>query len=150
MPPEYRLIPVRANDIDALKDYVEALYRLDEDFDAMVNIHEGVQTLLRNEQLVTAYFIRRGDDRIGYVILTKYHSVEKGGLTFYIDELYVESKHRRHGVGAEVMNKIVEIARTSGAKALWAQAEPYNDAAKKFFEGQGFHVNPYVNFERQV
>ncbi len=145
-----KLVKVYAMELDALKEYVEALYRLDEDYESMVNIEEGVKSLLRNEGLATAYFIKRGEERIGYVILTRYHSVEKGGLTMYIDELYVEDKFRRQGIGALILHEILEIARIQGAKTLWAQSEPHNKAAQSFFTAQGFQVSPYINFERPL
>jgi ribosomal protein S18 acetylase RimI-like enzyme len=84
------------------------------------------------------------------VILTKYHSVEKGGLTVYVDELYVESHFRRRGIGRKIMEKIIEITRALDAKTLWAQSEPYNTAAQAFFLSQGFRPNPYLNFERPI
>src|SRR5690606_22936036 len=107
---EIRLVRVNPSENETLKEYVAALYTHDEDYDSMVNIEEGVNSLLRNETLATPYFIKRGDERIGYVILTRYHSVEKGGLTFFIDELYVEERHRRGGVGSAIMTRILEIA----------------------------------------
>lgn len=147
---DVRLVRVFSTEIETLKQYVAALYEHDNDYDSMVNIEQGVSSLLRNENLAHPYFILRGPERIGYVILTKYHSVEKGGLTFYIDELYVEPQLRRSGVGKVILKRIEEIARAAGAKTLWAQAEPYNDAACSFFESQGFRRNPYLNFERPL
>lgn len=142
-----RLIKVFASEQEALRQYIEALYRHDEDFDSMVNIAEGVNSLLKNEHLATPYFIKCGEERIGYVILTRYHSVEKGGLTIYIDELLVEEQFRRQGVGKAILSSIREIAKADGAKHLWAQSEPYNDAAQHFFKSQGFRENPNKNFE---
>jgi diamine N-acetyltransferase len=150
MKKEIKLVKVFATEIEALKDYVEALYRHEEYVDSLVNIENGVRSLLRNEALATPYFIKAGEDRVGYVILTKYHSVEKGGLTIYIDELYVEEQKRRHGVGKEIMDQILEIAKNQGAKTLWAQTESYNDPAQKFFVSRGFKQNPNLNFERPL
>ena len=147
---EIRLVKVFATEMEALKEYIEALYRYDESYDAMVNIEEGVRGLLRNENLATPYFIKMGEERIGYVILTRYHSVEKGGLTIYIDELYVEDRWRRHGVGRKILDQILEIARAEGAKTLWAQTEPFNEPAQRFFRAGGFQLNPYLNFERPL
>lgn len=144
---DVRLCRVHSTEMDALKQYIEALYRDDDDYDSMINIEEGVKSLLRNELLATAYFIRRNEERIGYVILTKYHSVEKGGLTIYIDELYVQNQFRRNRVGKTILDRIKEIAREQGAKHLWAQTEPYNEGAQRFFESEGFSVNPYKNYE---
>lgn len=150
MEKEVRLIKVVASEMDVLKEYIEALYRHDEDYDSMIHIEEGVKSLLKNENLANSYFIKLSDEKIGYVILTRYHSVEKGGLTMYIDELYVESRMRRRGVGKLIMAEILEIARSNGAKTLWAQTETYNDAAQDFFTSQGFRLNPYLNFERPL
>ena len=133
--------------MEALKEYIEALYRHDEDYDSMVNIEEGVKSLMKNEALATAYFIRSGEERVGYVILTRYHSVEKGGLTIYIDELYVEESKRRGGIGKVILGQIRDIAREWGARHLWVQAEPHNDAAQRFFMSEGFRVDPNKNFE---
>jgi len=149
-PESVRLAKVYSTEMDALKDYIEALYRHDKDFDCLIHIEDGVKSLLRNESLATPYFIRRSDERIGYVILTRYHSVEKGGLTIYIDELYVEDRFRRLGVGKEIMNEILSIARAQGAKTLWAQSETHNLPAQAFFTSQGFRVDPMINFERPL
>jgi len=147
---EVSLVKVNPSEMDFLREYVEALYAHDEDFDAMVFIEDGVKSLMRNEHLATAYFIRSGEERIGYTILTRYHSVEKGGLTVFIDELYVEEPFRRSGVGRSVMSRITELAKNEGARALSVQAEPYNQAAHSFFTGHGFQPNPNLNFERQL
>ena len=82
--------------------------------------------------------------------MTKYHSVEKGGLTVFIDELYVDEKARRHGIGKKVMPQIFEIARNWGAKTLWAQTEHYNEAAQAFFRHEGFVRNRNYNYEKPL
>lgn len=147
---EITLVKVEAQETALLKDYVEALYRHDEDFEAIVNIEEGVKSLFQNAQLATPYFIKQGNEKIGYVILTRYHSVEKGGLTLYLDELYVEERFRRQKVGQKIMPKIIEIAKKEGAKSLWANTERHNEAAQHFFKNCGFRQNKYLNFERPV
>ena len=150
MDADIKLVKVFTTEMEALKQYIEELYRHDEDYDSMVNIEEGVKSLLKNEQLATPFFIKTGEERVGYVILTRYHSVEKGGLTVYIDELYVENRMRRRGVGKQILNKVFEQARSMGAKTVWAQAEPYNTAAQQFFRSNGFQPNHYLNFERPL
>lgn len=147
---DVRLHRVYPTQLETLKNYVIELYRHDEDYDSMVNIEEGLKSLFRNEVLATPYFIKSSEERIGYVILTRYHSVEKGGLTIYIDELFVEEHFRRHGIGRKIMAQILEIAKNEGAKTLWAQTETVSEAAQSFFKSQGFSENPYKNFERPL
>lgn len=149
-PSNIELITVSPNESELLKDYVEALYRFEGDFEAIVNIEEGVKSLFKNEALATPYFIKQGNEKIGYVILTRYHSVEKGGLTIYIDELYVEERFRRRGVGKTILDEVVNIARREKAKALWANTEHNNEGSQRFFKNAGFRQNKYLNFERQI
>lgn len=145
-----KLIPVKTSETEALKDYIQELYTFDSKSEAMKNIEEGVRSLMKNEALASPYFIKLNEERVGYVILTKYHSVEKGGLTVFIDELYVDEKARRKGIGKKVMSEIFEIARNWGAKTLWAQTEHYNEAAQAFFRHEGFVRNRNYNYEKPL
>lgn len=144
------LVQVKPEESQLLKDYIEALYRFEEDLEAIVNIEEGVKSLFRNTALATPYFIRQGAEKMGYVILTRYHSVEKGGLTIYIDELYVEDRFRRRGVGKLILDEVVKLAKAEKAKALWANAEHNNEGSQRFFKNAGFRRNTYLNFEREL
>jgi len=145
-----QLVKVNPQESELLKDYIEALYRFEGDFEAIVNIEEGLKSLFRNEVLATPYFIKQGQEKIGYVILTRYHSVEKGGVTIYIDELYVEERFRRRGVGKTILDEVVKIAQKEKAKAIWANTEHNNPGAQQFFKSAGFRQNRYLNFERAV
>ncbi len=144
------LIKVSLQESELLKDYIEALYRFEEDYESIVNIEEGLKSLFKNEALATPYFIKQGPEKIGYLILTRYHSVEKGGLTIYIDELYVEERFRRRGVGKTILDEVVSIAQKEKAKALWANTEHNNEGAQRFFKSAGFRQNRYLNFERAI
>lgn len=147
---DLHLVRVYATEEEELSRYVEALYQHDDQVDSLVNIREGVKSLLRNDALATPFFIRDGDKKIGYVILTRYHSVKKGGLTIFIDELFVEPEHRRKGAGKKIMKDIFEIARVEKAKTLWATTESFNEAAQQFFLNQGFRPDASKAFERPV
>lgn len=48
-----KLTRVYSSEMDTLREYIEALYKHDEDFEAVINIEEGVKSLLRNESLAT-------------------------------------------------------------------------------------------------
>ena len=144
------LVKVTPKESVLLQDYIEALYRFEGDFESIVNIEEGLKSLFRNEALATPYFIKQGTEKIGYLILTRYHSVEKGGLTIYIDELYVEERFRRRGVGKTILDEVIKIAQREKAKALWANTEHNNPGAQQFFKTAGFRQNRYLNFERAV
>lgn len=150
MEKEVCLVPVRASEEGVLKSYIEALYEHDGHVDSFINIKEGVDSLLRNDALATPYFVKKGEIKVGYVILTRYHSVKKGGLTIFIDELFVEPEHRRQGIGKKMMHEILDIARGESARTLWAETEPFNEAAQSFFRSQGFRATTGRNFELPI
>lgn len=150
MPESIQLVPVQSTQSEALKNYIVALYEDAGDVDSIKNIEEGVNSLLKSQSLAEAYFVKQGETRIGYTILTKYYSVEKGGLTMYIDELYVEEKHRRRKIGSAILERVLAIAKNEGVKTLWAQTESHNQGAQDFFTGHGFVKNTSLNFERQM
>lgn len=150
MKQEVRLIKVNSSETETLKDYIQELYTFESKSEEMKNIEAGVRSLMKNEAMAAPFFIKLGDERVGYVILTKYHSVEKGGLTVFIDELFVDEKARRHGIGKKVMPEIIEIAKGWGAKTLWAQTEHYNEAAQAFFRHEGFVRNRNYNYEKPL
>ncbi len=150
MKQEIKLVRVDSSETATLKEYVQKLYTFDSKSGATKNIEAGVSSLMTNESLATPFFIQLNGERVGYVILTKYHSVKKGGLTIFIDELFVEEKARRHGIGKKVMPEIIEIAKDWGAKTIWAQTEHYHDAAQAFFRHEGFVRNPNYNYEKPL
>ncbi len=137
-PSSLRLSEARESEIDTLSDYIAELYQQSDELESLVNIQDGVQTLMRQPSLATAYFIMKGSDRIGYVILTRYLSVKKGGLVFFIDELFVDPEYRKKGVGSKILEEVVAIARDRGARVLWVQVEPQNESAIRFFTHRGF------------
>ena len=141
-----RLVRVFPQEWQTLKEYVVALYQYDEKFDSLIHVEDGVKSLFRYPQLVSPYFIKNGMERLGYVILTRYHSIEKGGLIFFIDELYIEHPFRRNGIGRIAMKQIFEMAREEGIRALSVQVEPLNEGSKIFFEQHGFRLEQNRNF----
>ncbi len=141
-----RLVRVFPQEWQALKEYVIALYQHDDKVDSLIHIEDGVKNVFRYPHLVTPYFIKQGMEKLGYVLLTRYHSIEKGGLIFFIDEFYIERSSRRQGVGRVILKQIEVIARGEGMKAISVHVGPFNEGAKSFFEGQGFSLDLKRNF----
>jgi GNAT superfamily N-acetyltransferase len=58
-----------------------------------------------------------------------------------VAELFVSRSHRRTGIGADLMRRMVEAARHSGASLLYVSAAP-TESAVNFYVSQGFRVTP--------
>jgi GNAT superfamily N-acetyltransferase len=58
-----------------------------------------------------------------------------------VAELFVSRSHRRTGIGAELMRRMAEASRRSGAGRLYVSAAP-TESAVNFYLSQGFCVTP--------
>lgn len=65
-------------------------------------------------------------------------SVEKGGITFWIEELYVAPAARRTGVARTILRWLVAEGQKVGARALELEVVPTQAAAFALYRGFGF------------
>ena len=69
-----------------------------------------------------------GDTPAGYALLQKTYSREAGGLTIWIDEIYLRPAFRGKGLAKELF----ALAHTLGAKRLRLEVEPENTRANRY------------------
>jgi len=92
-----------------------------------------------------AWLFSAGSELAGYVILTLGYSFEYRGREAFVDELYVEEKFRRRGVGRRAMEFVEERARELGVNAIHLEVDRVNDAASGLYRRAG-----YVDHDRYL
>jgi ribosomal protein S18 acetylase RimI-like enzyme len=92
-----------------------------------------------------AWLFSSGSELAGYVILTLGYSFEYRGREAFVDELYVEEKFRRRGVGRRAMEFVEERARELGVNAIHLEVDRVNDAASGLYRRAG-----YVDHDRYL
>lgn len=75
-------------------------------------------------------------EEVGYVEL----SHERWNNRVRVSNLWVAEDRRRAGVGAALMARAVEEARTAGARALVLETQSCNDPAIRFYRKNGFSL----------
>jgi GNAT superfamily N-acetyltransferase len=62
------------------------------------------------------------------------------GLTrsLYLKELYVRESHRREGIGDQLMQALIEVARDNHCSRIEWTTDDDNDTAQRFYEKLGF------------
>ena len=85
---------------------------------------------------IFGYFIKKGSDTAGYILLAEYYSQEAGGRVIWIDELYVRSACRGGGLGRAAIEEIMSIFKDAAAFRL--EIEPSNSGAKRLYQRLGF------------
>ena len=56
---------------------------------------------------------------------------------FHLDDLCIDSKYRRQGIGEALYQKVVEVAKVNDCYEITLNAWPGNEAALKFYEKMG-------------
>jgi len=138
-------------DIDILvslsrKTFYESFHHLNkpENMDAYMDkafAFERLLSELRNENS-EFYFLQNDKEIAGYLkINMKEAQTEfKGDSSLEIERIYISESYQSNGYGTDLLNKVKEIAATSGVKYIWLGVWEKNPAAIRFYERNGFNV----------
>jgi ribosomal protein S18 acetylase RimI-like enzyme len=98
----------------------------------------------QNVMLVTT----AGDDPVGFLLAYSLDRVDGDRPMVCLYEIGVAETHRRRGVGAALIEKLLHLSADSGATKLWAVTERDNEAATHLYERTG--ARPAENGEEVV
>lgn len=128
------------------------------------NIESYLKDAFTNEELKKElnhphslfYFIYLNDDLAGYLkINTQDAQTEAmGEYSLEIERIYILNHYQGHGLGSQLLNFALEIAKTEDIDYVWLGVWEKNESAIGFYEKAGF--NPidshafYMGVERQI
>ena len=103
--------------------------------------HDKLLSELQNENS-EFYFAMEGDEIIGYfkINMKEAQTEFKGDTSLEIERIYISDGHQGKGYGTQLLNKVKEVAATSGVKYIWLGVWEKNPAAIRFYERNGFDV----------
>jgi GNAT superfamily N-acetyltransferase len=85
---------------------------------------------------------------IGFISLLIRHSLEELGKIGIIDELVVNEKFRREGVGEKLLKEIIKLAKQNACKALSLTSGFHRKGAHKFYEKNKFRKVAYEIYKK--
>lgn len=142
----------RASDLDSLSMLVEEYWRFEsiDGFDAT-----RVQSLLRSliaEPLVGTVWVAENGERLaGYLVAVTVFSLEHGGTTAEIDELFVRPACRGSGAGLALLQAAEAHAAESGCRNISLQVGVTNAGARRFYRRAGYaERNGYDLLEKDL
>lgn len=97
----------------------------------------AVEHLVSHPSAGQIVLIRSGNQLRGYALLIPYWSNEFGGILLFVDELFVSSAYRNHGIGRRFF-LYLEQKRPFDAVALALEVGPDNRSARRLYESLGF------------
>lgn len=103
--------------------------------------HEAAfKELMRSDVYLECYIFEVDSKIAGYSLLDKMYSREVGGLVVWVEELYVRSDFRCHGIG----NKFFDyLEKNVPASRYRLEIEPDNTRARALYERRGYKTLGY-------
>ena len=88
---------------------------------------------------------REGGKIVGMATLTL--ATRISGLSARMDDVVVDASQRGKGVGKSLCEKIIERARTRGARSLHLTSRPSREAANKLYQKLGFRLHETNSYQ---
>ncbi len=70
---------------------------------------------------------------VGHAVLTVRYTMEHGGLSGYVDDLFVRPSFRRRGVASGLLREVFQDCRARGCKAVQVEVGGANVAARAVY-----------------
>lgn len=106
------------------------------------HFEQGFDEMMRSDVYVQGYMLVCDGNNVGYCVTMKTYSVEAGGITIWIDELFVLEEYRSKGLGRELF-KYIEENGDKKLRRIRLEVELENGRAISFYKKMGFEPAPY-------
>ncbi|RYX80890.1 GNAT family N-acetyltransferase [bacterium] len=126
-----------AADIPILVEMMEEFYA---ESNFPLDLHWSRNTfaaLIANETFGTIWLINYEDIPIGYSVLAVQFSMEYGGLSGSIEDLFIRPTHRRQGAGRCALETLLDACEERGLVAVQVETGPANKPAQLLYETYG-------------
>jgi ribosomal protein S18 acetylase RimI-like enzyme len=99
----------------------------------------SILTILKTPSVGRLWLIRgKQGEPVGYLYLAFYFSIENGGRTAFVDELFVQEAYRSAGLGSRALQEILKEAAEMGLGVVQLEVERLNVRAAALYKRLGF------------
>ena len=106
------------------------------------HFEQGFDEMMRSDVYVQGYMLVCDGNNVGYCVTMKTYSVEAGGITIWIDELFVLEEYRSKGLDRELF-KYIEENGDKKLRRIRLEVELENGRAISLYKKMGFEPAPY-------
>jgi len=89
-------------------------------------------------------YVTKDEKVIAFCNYALINSLWQEGTNVYIYALVVDESYRGLGIGTEIINEVIHIARKQGAKRVELDSGFQRELAHKFYEKLGFEKRSYL------
>jgi ribosomal protein S18 acetylase RimI-like enzyme len=101
-------------------------------------VRAALSGLLKDRRRGTILVARSADGLAGMAILAFCWTVEHGGQSAWLDELYVREELREQGLGGRLLDEALREARRFGCAAVDLEVDQDHERAERLYRRRGF------------
>ena len=140
------LRPITADDRETYIAFAKAFYASEAVCHAISekNICDAFESFVDGNPFAECYIVTDNGESAGYVLCAKTYSQEAGGMTMWIDEIYVSPEHRGKGLGSAALIYIEGKCANEGYRRMRLEYTKENEGAHKLYKSLGYGDLPYL------
>lgn len=104
-------------------------------------ISDNINVAVSDNDMLTGYVFREGDEIVGFSYVTCYYETEVGGVCAQILDLYIDEKYRGRGFATQYFNFLFD--KYSYAKRFRLEVVKDNEKAINVYKRMGFKEISY-------
>lgn len=137
--------PAKQGDEHAIMSLIQALANYEKAPDEVVNTAENLGLHLFEEKICDALVVEKDEQIIGFALFYTNYSTWKGKC-LYLEDFFILPEHRQGGIGSQLFDRVVEIAKKRGVKRMDWQVLDWNEPALNFYKKKNAVLDPeWVN-----
>lgn len=84
----------------------------------------------------------------GYAMTAQNYTTEYGGISVWLEDLYIEPQYRRQGIASKFLSFMEEYYPQAVRFKL--EVEKENEAAIASYQNNGYHISPYIEMTKEI
>jgi GNAT superfamily N-acetyltransferase len=111
------------------------------------SVREVIEKIIADERLGFILVATVGDGKpVGVALGSAFLGVEHGGVSGWLEELYVRPAWRQRGLGARLVSEVIRQARARGWRALDLEVEAGHERVVSLYFRHGFQPRTRSRF----
>ena len=139
MKPNIRI--AKRSDVPAIFALIQELALYEKAPEQVTNTAEQLSVDLFDEHLCEAIVAELDSEIVGFTLYYTSYSTWKGAC-LYLEDFYVKEEVRKLGIGQQLFDEIVLIAKARNVKRMDWQVLEWNEPAIRFYEKQQALLDP--------
>ena len=142
--------PATPADLDEVTDLLAAQLHEHDIPIARADLEFAADGILRVADRGFILLALRDGTAVGVACVSFSWTVERGGMVAWLDELYIVPALREHGIGNELLARVIARAGAEGCRTVELEVETSHARAEHLYRRHGFHDMPRRRWTRPL